>query len=38
MIAFFGSALGLAVVAGYVYVGVMFGRASVRAGNSFQLL
>lgn len=34
MLAFLTSVVGMAAVCGYVYVGVMFGRMSVRAGNS----
>ncbi len=36
MLTFFTSTVGMMAIAGYVYVGVMFGRASVKAGNGWM--
>ena len=35
MLSFLTSVVGLASICGYVYVGIMFGRMSVRAGNGY---
>jgi len=36
MFAFITSAVGVAAIAGYIYVAVMFGRASRMAGNEWM--
>ena len=36
MLTFLTSTVGLAAICGYVYVGVMFGRLSAKAGNSYK--